>query len=159
MKRYLRDLVRRLCGPGGGSARPARTTRLEVEQLQDRVVPAIINLSANFNLPGAGTLHVTTELASGQFWGIFHDASSNINVPVSGQLTSLTPNTDKIVFGGFGANAFERETVSFVGEVTDYRPIAPELMTGMLTENYWINLPGLPPLHWAHTSPERAFGM
>jgi hypothetical protein len=159
MKGYLRNLVRRLCGPAGGSARPAKTTRLEVEQLQDRVVPSIINLAPNFNMPGAGTLHVTGELPSGAFWGTFHDASSNINVPVSGQLTSIAPNADKIVFSGAAANPFERETVSFVGEVVDYRPIAPELMSGMLTENYWINLPGLPPLHWTHTSPERAFGM
>jgi hypothetical protein len=164
MTGYLRNLLRRLRGRSlaRGSAHPAKTTRLEVERLQDRIVPTIINLvPLNFTMPGAGTLHVSTELPTGAFWGTFHDVNSNWDIPVVGQLTSLGPRTDNIVFHGAAAKPQlgERETVSFVGEVVDYRPAAPELMTGTLTENYWLDLPGIPPLHWAVTRPEEAFGL
>jgi hypothetical protein len=46
MKRCLRNVLRRLRSRGAAHrpARPGKTTRLEVEQLQDRAVPTIINL-------------------------------------------------------------------------------------------------------------------
>jgi hypothetical protein len=163
MKLSLRNLLRRRSDRGLArrSTRPAKTTRLDVEQLQDRVVPSFINvLPYTFNLPGAGPVHFTSEnFATGAIAGTFHDLSSGINVAVAGQLTALGPRVDKIVFVGAGSKPLEHETVNFVGEVVDYRPFAPEMMSGVLTENYWVTVPWGPPLHWSVTHAERAWGV
>jgi hypothetical protein len=57
-------------------ARPPGTTRLNVEALEERAVPAVMNLKGyTFFLPGA-TLHVTSEnVANGVFAGTFFDAN------------------------------------------------------------------------------------
>jgi hypothetical protein len=97
MKTYLRNLLRRLPGRSRarGSARPSATSRLHVESLEERAVPAVMNLTGyTFALPG-GTLHVTTEnVITGVFHATFDDASSGIDVCVTGKLTPVGSHWD-----------------------------------------------------------------
>jgi hypothetical protein len=104
MKRHLRNLFRRLRGRSLArcSARPSATTRLHVEALEGRDVPAPLFMDLRpyiFALPGA-TFHVTVEnRLTGVFAGTFNDLSSGISIPVvygNGHLTHIGPNLDKM---------------------------------------------------------------
>jgi hypothetical protein len=83
---------------------------LQVEALEGRDVPAVMNLTGyTFALPGA-TLHVTGEnVSTGAFVGTFADAGSGINVAVNGLLQNIGPNLDKMAFQGVGTKGVETE--------------------------------------------------
>jgi hypothetical protein len=140
MMRFLRNWF---CNPRGRaaatpSARRHWTVCLQVETLEERAVPAVMNLTGyNFALPGA-TLHITSEnVATGTFHGVLLDFNSAINVPVNGNLAPLANHWDTMDFHGFGVKGFEMETIQFNGDL--HEAVFP-LMMGVLTEKYHAGL-------------------
>jgi hypothetical protein len=149
MKKYLRNLLRQIHvrGMAGRPTKLSRTTRLNVEVLEQRDVPALMNLTGyTFTLPGA-MLRVTNEnVITGQFAGIFTDTTSGINVPIpmgSGDLQPIGPNLAAMVFAGVGVKGLETEKVSFHGDLVES---TNPLIIGQLTENY-----SLPIAQWTVT--------
>src|SRR5262249_15568424 len=114
-----------------GSARSGNAARLQVEALEGRDVPAVMNLTCyTFALPGA-TLHVTNEnVLSGDFWGTFTDATSGITMKVSGHLKPIGLKLDAMDFHGAGIKGPETEQVVFNGDL--HESLFP-LMFGTLT--------------------------
>ena len=134
-------------GAGRCSSRPR--VRLQVEQLEERAVPAVYLPNYYFNLPGVGSFHATSEPAVSpynvvsQFSGTFFDARSGINIPVSCKILgfgSLPLNF--MSFQGSAYKGLELESVGFLGILNEGQQldiIIPPTMQGSLTENYtWL---------------------
>jgi hypothetical protein len=119
--------------------------------LEERDVPAVMNLTCyTFALPGA-TLHVTNEnVLSGDFWGTFTDATSGISMKVSGHLKPIGVNLDKMDFQGNGTKGPETEQVVFNGDL--HESLFP-LMFGNLTESY-----SLPIARWTVSRQVESYG-
>jgi len=134
-----------------GSARSGNATRLHVEALEGRDVPAVMNLTCyTFALPGA-TLHVTAEnVTTGVFVGTFSDATSGISMNVIGHLKPIGPNLDKMDFQGAGSKGPETEQVVFNGDL--HESLFP-LMFGNLTESY-----SLPIARWTVSRQVETYG-
>jgi hypothetical protein len=151
MNLSLRNLFRTRSGraPARTSPRSARTTRLEVEALEERAVPTMNLKGYVFPMPGA-TLSVSNEIGN-TFWGTFADATSGINVPVTGQLAPLgPPQLDAMHFGGMAQKGLETEQVVFNGQL--HEGPSP-LMMGQLTEHY-----ALPIAMWTTTRFVESYG-
>jgi hypothetical protein len=142
--------LRHLFGKRGGRAtRPAHTTQLRVEQLEERAVPTVNLLPYKFAMPGVGTFHATNEnFATGAFQGVFTDAKTGINVAVTGKLTPLGGHWkwDTMTFQGNGWRWFESEHVKFNGYLNEGQQldiIIPPMMEGYLTESltWFITIP------------------
>src|SRR5262249_44604725 len=131
--------------------RPAYTTQLRVEELEERAVPTVNLLPYKFVMPGTGTFHATSEnFATGAFQGTFTDAKTGIKVTVSGKLTHLWGSFDKMDFDGKGSAWFEGEHVHFNGFLNEGQPNSvPPTMEGTLTETVTFFI--LPP-HSSTTS-------
>jgi hypothetical protein len=138
--------LRHLFGKRDGR-RPARTTQLRVEQLEERAVPTVNLLPYRFALPGAGTFHATSEnFVTGAFQGVFTDAKTGIDVAVTGKLTHLFGNWDTMTFQGNGQKWLEFEHVKFNGYLNEGQAldnIYPPKMEGYLTEtvSWFITIP------------------
>jgi hypothetical protein len=94
MKKSLHKLIQFLAGRGTARScsRPTRTTRLEVEQLEQRLVPTVnmANMEISFGF-GKGTLFVQSEQIQGlqaTFWGGFEDPWGHW-IPIKGQLQPM----------------------------------------------------------------------
>jgi hypothetical protein len=133
------------------SARSDNTTRLHVEALEARDVPAVMNLTGyTFGLPGA-TLKVTGEnVTTGVFAGTFTDATSGITISVNGHLQPFGLNLDTMDFQGVGTKGLETEQVVFKGDL--HESLFP-LMFGQLTETY-----SLPVARWTVSRPVETYG-
>jgi hypothetical protein len=139
MKRSLRNLFGGLNGRAAAPrSAPPTTTRLHVEQLEERAVPTINLLDYKFVMPGAGTFHATWEnFVTGAFKGDFVDAKTGIDVAVAGKLTHLSGHWDAITFHGDGYKPLESEHVNFAGYLSEGQQldeIIPPTMEGVLTE-------------------------
>ena len=125
-----------------------RAVRLQVEPLEDRLVPTVNLPSYVFNFPGVGTFHATNEQVStngiwvtATFSGVFADAKSGINVPVTGNLFGVGQplTTDFISFHGSASKGIEAESVKFGGILNEGQQldeIIPPSLQGVLTEDY-----------------------
>src|SRR5581483_10761577 len=131
----LRNLFRRLSPRGARTpARPPRRATLNVESLEARLVPTF-NLTPYVFPTAAGTFHATSEnLQTGAFLGTFADARSGLTVKVSGALTPLGPQLDRLTFHGSAHKGLATEQVAFTGRLHEagWSP----LLTGVLRERY-----------------------
>jgi hypothetical protein len=153
MKEYLHNLLRR--GLARCPARPPRATRLELETLDKRDVPAVMNLTGyTFALPGATLLVTNENVLTGQFAGTFTDAASGIAISIpmgNGHLQPIGPNLDALVFQGVGMQGLETEKVAFHG---DLHEATYPLMIGQLTESY-----SLPVAQWTVSRIVEGYGV
>jgi hypothetical protein len=134
-----------------GSARSGNATRLHLETLEGRDVPAVMNLMCyTFYLPSAKLTVSNENVVTGDFWGTFTDASSNITMNVSGHLQPIGPNLDKMDFHGVGVKGPETEQVVFNGDL--HESLFP-LMFGTLTESY-----SLPIARWTVSRQVETYG-
>jgi hypothetical protein len=126
MNLSLRNLLRRLTGRAAtqSPARPAQTTRLRVESLEDRLVPvsALTNyhfaLATTYGGPANAALLITYENnTTGAFSGVFWNSFGYV-IPISGQLTA-EGCMDSMTFAGVNWVGNQLEEVSFSGYVTD----------------------------------------
>jgi hypothetical protein len=170
MKLSLRNLLGRCTGRSAArnTARQAEMTRLKVERLEERAVPAVNLLGYYFALPNAGTLHITSQHIQNNltetFKGTFTDSHSGIVCQVSGQCNHVPSSSlDQFSFHGSGGAWLEGETVQFSGwlfEVQIPHATIPGWIEGRLTENYVLFIspyPGNDP-HWSTTSFGMAYG-
>jgi hypothetical protein len=166
MNLTLRNLFGGLAGRSAARspARPAGGARLSVERLDERAVPAVNLVPYHFALPNAGTLQVTSQnFQTDTFQGTFTDSHSGINVAVSGQLTPVGGNWDRMTFQGSGHAWLEGESVQFKGWLNEGQAldvVIPPMVEGYLTENYVLftsPYPNQDP-HWSSTSWEMAYG-
>jgi hypothetical protein len=146
MQVSLRNLLQYLTRRGAArpSSRPARTTRLQVEQLEQRLVPTVnlANMEIGFGF-GKGTLFVQTEQINGgqaTFQGGFEDPNGNW-IPIKGQLQQVG-NWDQMTFQGSHYNWGIGESVNFNGWVNEAN-LKPFLggtqVEGTLSETYsWL---------------------
>jgi hypothetical protein len=103
-----------------------------------------------FTLPGA-TLTVTNEnVITGVFHANFDDASSGIDVGVTGKLTPLGSHWDTMMFQGIGTMGLATEKVAFNGNL--HEAVFP-FMFGKLTASY-----SLPIAQWTVTKPAESHG-
>jgi hypothetical protein len=147
MTLYLRNLFRRLTGRAATQSpvRPTQTTRLQVESLEDRLVPvsALTNyqfaLATTYGGPANASLWITYENnATGAFSGLYWSNNGYV-VPISGQLTA-EGCMDSMTFAGAAWVGNQIEEVSFSGYVTDTAVSTGTgvLMSGQLTQtNLW----------------------
>jgi hypothetical protein len=135
----FRNSTSRAAAPIAGCS--ARTTRLEVESLEDRAVPTMNLTGYSFSMPAA-SLYVSQEIGT-QFWGSFFDAKSGIAIPVTGQLNPIGNQLDAMSFHGSGMKGLESEQVVFNGKL--HEGPAP-LMFGQVTERYQM-----PVAIWMHS--------
>jgi hypothetical protein len=147
---------------GNGKARtsaPApRRTQLQVETLENRLVPTAYIQNLQFPLYDAmhnqmGTLGITQQTGN-TFAGTLHDNGWNINIPISGQLVPYNNGWDGMTFNGGSGNGFVTENVSFNGLVYEG---APHVMEGYLNESgsYWtFSLSGFKQVSFSNTYGE-----
>ena len=166
MKLSLRNLLGRCVhrSAARSPAPPADVARLSVERLEDRAVPTVNLIPYHFVLPNAGTLQVTSQnFLTDSFKGTFTDSHSGIKVAISGQLTPVFGNWDRMTFHGSGHAWLESETVKFNGWLNEGQAldeIIPPKVEGYLTENHVLFIspfPGQDP-HWSTASWEMAHG-
>lgn len=148
MKRLLRNLVCSLTGSASARNSTRRsTTRLQIEGLEDRLVPTTVNLSNNlFELQGpknqVGTLYITTENAQGQFTGYFEEVqgSAEVMIPVTGSVGPTRPgkpaNVMNLSFQGSVKNGATTDGVSFTGVLTQPGQVEGGVLGGMLDETF-----------------------
>jgi hypothetical protein len=174
MKRYLRNLLRKLVGPGKGPARarPTPTARLQVEQLDERLVPTahLQNMIAGLGpWPTGGGLTIFTEpftKTGATFQGGFADDATGIWVPVSGKLSLPVAGWDKITVQGSGAgwsnqeNALVTEIVNFSGRVKEGSVwTSPIPVNGTLTRiDFFFHLAANPPWLSTQSTSNQVFG-
>jgi hypothetical protein len=125
MKLSLRNLFRNLTGRGTARkrSRPTLTTRLQVEQLEQRLVPTVdlSNMEISFGF-GKGTLFVQGEQTQGgqtTFWGGFEDPNGAW-IPIKGQLQQMG-SWDQMTFWGSAWQHLVKhgESVNFNGWVNE----------------------------------------
>ena len=123
MKLSLRNLFRNLTGRGTARkrSRPTLTTRLQVEQLEQRLVPTVdlSNMEISFGF-GKGTLFVQGEQIQGgqaTFWGGFEDPNGHW-IPIKGQLQQMG-SWDQMTFKGSAWQWGVGESVNFNGWVNE----------------------------------------
>ena len=143
MNLSLRNLLHNLTGRGTARkrSRPTPTTRLQVEQLEQRLVPTVnlANMEIGFGF-GKGTLFVQGEQIQGgqaTFWGGFEDPSGHW-IPITGQLQQMG-SWDQMSFKGSAWQWGSTESVNFNGWVNEAN-LKPSLggtwAEGTLSETY-----------------------
>jgi hypothetical protein len=146
MKLSLHNLYQFFAGRGTARtrSRPARTTHLKVEQLEQRLVPTVnlSNMEIGFGF-GKGTLFVQGEQIQGgqaTFWGGFEDPNGHW-IPIKGQLQQMG-SWDQMTFQGKAWQWGVGESVNFNGWVNEAN-LKPWLggtwVEGTLSETYtWM---------------------
>jgi hypothetical protein len=151
MKLSLRNLLRNLTGRGTARkrSRPTPTTRLQVEQLEQQLVPTVnlSNMKIGFGIRN-GTLFVQTEQIDGgqaTFQGAFEDPNGHW-IPVKGQLQQMGSRA-QMTFQGSAWHWGVGEGVNFNGWVNEAN-LNPWLggpwVEGTLSETYyslWSRIP------------------
>lgn len=159
MKCFLRNLFRSLTdGANDRASRRPRTTRLQVEHLERRLVPTANLSNLSFPISNSqgtllGTLAITSETFgarhTAQFSGTFYEDIGNhaISIPISGTLEQarITFKQGGTTYLGWDSISFQGSTplsntnpgyggsVSFKGTVSDS---GPETLSGTLVQNF-----------------------
>jgi len=136
MKLSLHNLYQFFAGRGAvrKRSRPTLTTRLQVEQLEQRLVPTVdlSNMEIGFGF-GKGTLFVQGEQTQGgqtTFWGGFEDPNGAW-IPIKGQLQQMG-SWDQMTFKGSAQQGAFGESVNFNGWVNE--AILKQLLGGTWVE-------------------------
>jgi hypothetical protein len=149
MKLSLATLLKCFGGRGAGRCSSRPRARLQVEQLEERAVPAVYLPNYYFNFPGVGSFHATSEPAVSpynvvsQFSGTFFDAKSGISISVSCKILGFgSVPFNFMSFQGGAGKGLEFESVRFLGILNEGQQldiIIPPTMQGSLTEDYtWL---------------------
>jgi hypothetical protein len=146
MKLSLRNFLRNLTGPGAGRkrSRSTPTTRLQVEELEQRLGPTVnlANMEIGFGF-GKGTLLVQTEQINGgqaTFQGGFEDPNGHW-ITIKGQLQQMG-TWDQMSFHGTAMQWGVCESVNFSGWVNEAalnQLLGGTWVEGTLSETYtWL---------------------
>jgi len=154
MKLSLSNLLSKLTSRG--SVRTSRcrtqTPRLQVEQLDQRLVPTVNLANKLIGFGNVGTLYVYSETINGgsaTFSGGFEDDYGHW-IPVTGHLKQQGA-WDQMTFKGGISNFITSESVNFSGWVNEPSINQMTWASGTLTEDFsWLK--SLFPIQYGHSS-------
>jgi hypothetical protein len=158
MKLSLSNLVGKLTGRGSArtSRRRTQTSRLHVEQLDQRLVPTVNLANKLIGFGNVGTLFVYSETINGSsanFSGGFEDGSGHW-IPVTGHLQQQGA-WDQMTFHGGISNFVTSESVKFNGWVNEpslNKVLGGTVAEGTLTEDFsWLQSL-YPSIRFGHSS-------